>query len=98
MNDSDPNISSKLIIAKWTDRFFAWLIDFVVITGISTAIIFSLFGTIGFEFEEDERWAESTQYLLTSIIFFMYWTILEYKIGTTIGKKILNLRTTGHSW
>ena len=95
MNDSDPNVSSKLIIARWTDRFFAWLIDFVVITSISTAVIFSLFGTIGFEFEEDERWAESTQYLLTSVIFFMYWTVLEYKIGTTIGKKILNLRTTG---
>ena len=94
MNDSEPNVSSKLIIARWTDRFFAWLIDFIVITGISTAIIFSLFGTIGFEFEEDKRWAESTQYLLTSVIFFMYWTILEYKVGTTIGKKIFNLKTT----
>ena len=29
-----------------------------------------------------------------SIIFFAYWTILEYKTGQTIGKKILNLRIT----
>ena len=94
MEGSDSNVSSKLILAKWTDRFFAWLIDFIMITGISTALIFSVFGTMGFEFEEDKRWAENTQYLLTSIIFFAYWTILEYKVGTTVGKKILHLKTT----
>jgi uncharacterized RDD family membrane protein YckC len=38
--------------------------------------------------------AESTQYIPTSLLFFVYWTVLEYKTGQTIGKKILNLKVT----
>ena len=92
MSDSGSGVSSKIIIAKWTDRFLAWLIDFIIVSIISTSIIFASFGTIDYEFEEDVFWAESTQYIPTSILFFVYWTILEYKTGQTIGKKILNLR------
>ena len=94
MSGSDSNISSKIIIAKWTDRFLAWLIDFIIISIISTSIIFASFGTIDYNFEEEGFWAENTQYIPTSILFFAYWTILEYKTGQTIGKKILNLRVT----
>lgn len=94
MSNSDSGISSKIIIAKWTDRFLAWLIDFIIVSIISTSIIFASFGTMDYEFEEDAFWAESTQYIPTSILFFVYWTILEYKTGQTIGKKILNLKVT----
>ncbi len=90
MSDSNSDISSKIVIAKWVDRFFAWLIDFIIISIMSTSIIFASFGTI--VFEEDVFWTESTQYIPTSILFFVYWTILEYKTGQTIGKKILNLK------
>ena len=89
---SDSDLFSKIIIAKWTDRFLAWLIDFIIISIISTSIILASFGTINYEFKEDILWAESTQYIPTSILFFVYWTILEYKTGQTIGKKILNLK------
>ena len=94
MSDSDSNTSSKIIIAKWTDRFLAWLIDFIIISVISTSIIFTSFGTLDYEYEKDVFWAESTQYIPTSILFFVYWIILEYKTGQTIGKKILNLKVT----
>ena len=99
---SESNDLSKIIIAKWTDRFLAWLIDFVIISIISTSIIFASFGTINFEmgdFETTENmfWAESMQYIPSSMIFFTYWVILEYKTGQTIGKKILNLKVTDMS-
>ena len=92
MNNSET--PTKLIIAKWTDRFFAWLIDFIIISSISTAIIFASFGTIYYEFEEESFLIENIEYIPTSILFFIYWTVLEYKTGQTIGKKILNLKTT----
>jgi len=92
MSESNANEPSKIVLAKWTDRFVAWLIDFIIISVISTAIIFASFGTMYYEFESDEFWAESTQYIPTSSIFFVYWVILEYKTGQTIGKKILNLK------
>jgi len=91
---SDSGTSSKIVLAKWTDRFLAWLIDFIIVSIISTSIIFASFGTIDYEYDEDVFWAESTQYIPTSILFFAYWTILEYKTGQTIGKKILNLKVT----
>lgn len=94
MNDSNSETSSKIIIAKWTDRFLAWLIDFVIISIISTSVIFALFGTIDYDIDESSFWVKNSQYIPTSIIFFVYWTILEYKTGQTIGKKILNLKTT----
>ena len=89
---SESNESAKIIIAKWTDRFLAWLIDFIIISIISASIIFASFGTINFETTEDVFWAESIQYIPSSIIFFIYWVILEYKTGQTIGKKILDLK------
>lgn len=92
MSDPQENSPSKIILAKWTDRFAAWLIDFIIISIISTSIIFVLFGTMYYEFENAEFWAESIQYIPTSSIFFVYWVILEYKTGQTIGKKILNLK------
>ncbi len=97
MSDSDSGISSKIILAKWTDRFLAWLIDFIIISIVSTSIIFASFGTLDYEYEEEVLWAESTQYIPTSILFFVYWTVLEYKTGQTIGKKILNLKVTNIS-
>ena len=89
MNDEKSEIYSKIILAKWTDRFFAWLIDFVIISSISTMIIFLLFGSIYYELDEGGLWAENTQYIPTSILFFVYWIILEHKTGQTIGKKSL---------
>lgn len=89
---SDPEPSSNVILAKWTDRFLAWLIDFIIISVISTTVIITSFGTIDYEFEDAGFWAESTQYIPTSVLFFVYWTVLEYKTGQTIGKKILNLK------
>ncbi len=92
MSDSNSETHSKIILAKWTDRFFAWLIDFIIISGISTTIIFVSFGTI--DFGDDNFWMENSQFVPTSILFFVYWVILEYKTGQTIGKKILNLKVT----
>lgn len=92
MSDPKSGESSKIILAKWTDRFVAWLIDFVIISIISTSIIFVSLGTTYYEFDGEEFWVENTQYIPTSILFFVYWVILEYKTGQTIGKKILNLK------
>jgi len=57
-------------------------------------MIFSTFGRIDFKTTEDMFWVEIIQYIPSSIIFFTYWTILEYKTNQTIGKKILNLKVT----
>jgi len=92
MSNEKNGSDSKIILAKWTERFLAWLIDFIIISSFSTMIIFLSFGSIYYEFDEGGLWAENTQYIPASILFFVYWIILEYKTGQTIGKKILNLK------
>ncbi len=93
MSDSNPEVNSKLVLARWTDRFFAWLIDFIVISTISSAIIFAAFGEIDLE-DEGGIFGQGALYMQTSILFFAYWIILEYKTGQTIGKKVLDLKVT----
>lgn len=92
MNDTDDHTSSKIILAKWKDRFFAWIVDFIIISAISTLVIFILFQSLDHELENFIM--NDGTYVPTSIMFFLYWIILEYKTGQTIGKKMFNLKIT----
>ena len=77
--------SEDLTLAKWKDRFFAWVIDFVIVSigvGISVAVVHS-FGY----FLESEWW------VTTSAVFLVYWILLEYITGQSLGKRVLNLKT-----
>ena len=94
MNGSDNYGSSKIILAKWKDRFFAWIVDFVIISIISTSIFFLSFLYLNHNFEDFVT--NDGMYIPTSIMFFSYWIILEYKTGQTIGKKMFNLKITNN--
>lgn len=91
MSDSDSDVK-ELVIARWSDRFIAWLIDFIIISAISLAIFASILGTTNLEWNEDTIFSESTRYIPASLLFFAYWVISEYKGGQSIGKKILHLK------
>jgi len=86
--------SSKIILAKWKDRFFAWVVDFVVISIISASIFFLTFLYLNHNFEDFVT--NDGMYIPTSIMFFSYWIILEYKTGQTIGKKMFKLKITNN--
>jgi uncharacterized RDD family membrane protein YckC len=92
LNNSDNYGSSKIILAKWKDRFFAWLVDFVIISLISSSIFFLSFLYLNYNFEDFVT--NDGMYIPTSVMFFSYWIILEYKTGQTIGKKMFNLKIT----
>ena len=92
MSNVDNSESSKIILAKWKDRFFAWLVDFVIISLISSSIFFLSFLYLDYNFENFIT--NDGMYIPTSVMFFSYWIILEYKTGQTIGKKMFNLKIT----
>jgi uncharacterized RDD family membrane protein YckC len=92
LDSSDNHGSSKIILAKWKDRFFAWLVDFIIISMISTSIFFLSFLYLNYNFENFIT--NDGMYIPTSVMFFSYWIILEYKTGQTIGKKMFNLKIT----
>ncbi|NCF21874.1 MAG: RDD family protein, partial [Nitrosopumilaceae archaeon] len=76
---SDSEAFKEILIAKWSDRFIAWLIDFIIISAISGMIFASIFGVTNFEWNENMMFSESTSYIPASLLFFVYWIILEYK-------------------
>ena len=90
MGNVDSNGSSKIILAKWKDRFLAWLVDFIIISMISTLIFFISFLYLDYNFENFI--SDDGMYVPTSVMFLAYWIILEYKTGQTIGKKMFNLK------
>ena len=92
MSKIDNSESSKIILAKWKDRFFAWLVDFVIISLISSSTFFLSFLYLDYNFENFIT--NDGMYVPTSVMFFSYWIILEYKTGQTIGKKMFNLKIT----
>ena len=82
--------SSKILLAKWRDRFFAWIVDFIIISSISTLVFFLSFQYLNQNFEDFIT--NDGMYVPSSIMFFSYWIILEYKTGQTLGKKMFNLK------
>ena len=91
---------SEIVLARWTERFVAWLIDFVIVS-IGLVILFALL-SIPFWFyyaagdvEEQFRGPQAYHYLISSLVFFLYWTYFESKTGQSLGKKVMNLKTTG---
>ena len=92
MSDSNSDILRELVLAKWSDRFVAWLIDFIIISSISAIIFTSIFGTWNTQWDENMMFSEGTNYIPASLLFLGYWIISEYKGGQSIGKKILHLK------
>ena len=90
MSNLDNNGSSKIILAKWKDRFLAWLVDFIIISMVSTSIFFISFLYLDYNFENFI--ANDGMYVPTSVMFLAYWIILEHKTGQTVGKKMFNLK------
>ncbi len=94
--ENGPNQPDQVTIARWSDRFFAWLIDCVIVVAGSFAIFFVAFYASNFEnvindnfaFERTYEWAP------ISLVFFVYWVIIEYKTGQSIGKIALRLKIT----
>ncbi len=89
MSDIDSEVGSKLVIAKWTDRFLAWLVDFIVILSVLAVINFVATQTVFHGYDMAVENAMSGVYL---VVFFAYWTVLEYNIGQSAGKIMLKLK------
>ncbi len=101
---SETTSTETIVFAKWTNRFIAWLIDFIIVS-IGLGILFAVLSIpfwIAFP-----QWFESSSnmnmpfrnvgpfdYLISSIVFMAYWTYFESTSGQSIGKKLLHLKTT----
>lgn len=75
----------EVIRARWRDRFWAWLID-VLLVGILWSSIMTV----------SKTGANSAGGLgILAALLFVYWTALEGYRGQSLGKMLLNIVVTG---
>src|SRR6188472_4064274 len=101
----DPNTQPgqkqpDIILAKWSTRFLAWLID-VIIVSIGAVILFSIVYAPLTLLQGYNNHVPPVlmgpRSAIECLLLFAYWTYFELTSGQSIGKKLLNLRTTNLS-
>lgn len=100
-NKSEKKYSREIVLAKWEDRFVAWLIDFVIVSIIINILFFIFSAHYSFPFwglyidgENGVGIKQPYEYIVASSIFFIYWIVLEFLTGQTIGKRVVHIKTT----
>jgi uncharacterized RDD family membrane protein YckC len=90
-----PNQQREIVLALWTTRFWAWLVDFIIVT-IAIEIIFSIaYAPLAFsQGIQDNPALGAVKYAVQSLLFFAYWIYFESTTGQSIGKKLLKIKTT----
>lgn len=91
-----PVPDKTLYLAKWSARFWAWLIDFIIILLFLNIVrgIADPFWKIPLLW--DYRHWEILELTFQTIFFFLYWTVMEGfdGRGQSIGKMVMNLKVT----
>lgn len=75
----------KLKLASWGKRIIAWFIDILIINAIIGFLPFNFLLIPG---------PSIPGFSIYSLVFVIYWTLLEGRSGQSIGKMVLNLRVT----
>ena len=84
--------AKTLHLANWSIRFWAWLIDVILIVLFLNIVrgILEPFWTLHFLWDY-QHWGIFDLGLET-LFFFLYWTVFESYKGQSIGKMVLNIR------
>jgi uncharacterized RDD family membrane protein YckC len=97
LQSSATTETEGIVLARWIDRFIAWLIDFIIVS-IGLGILFAV---LSFPYWFDNtsmnmayRSVGPFNYIISSLIFMAYWSYFESTTGQSIGKKLLHLKTT----
>jgi len=97
----------EIILARWGTRFWAWLIDFIIVN-VALGVLFGLLSMpmwlYGFTNPRmmapiygNDWWngfGGPFSFAINSLVFFGYWTYMESKSGQSIGKMLLRIKTT----
>ena len=93
--NKQPSKGPELRLARWSTRFWAWLVDFIIVV-VAIEIIFAIaYSPLAFSQGIQSNPAlGSVKYAVQSLLFFVYWLYFESTTGQSIGKKLLKIKTT----
>jgi uncharacterized RDD family membrane protein YckC len=82
-----------LYLAKWSARFWAWLVDFILIL-LFLNIVRGVFSGLSITippYWDLQHW-DPVEFGFQTLFFFLYWTCMEGFRGQSIGKMVMNLK------
>jgi uncharacterized RDD family membrane protein YckC len=87
--------NKEITLARWSTRFWAWLVDFIIVT-IAIEIIFAIaYAPLAFnQSVQGNPGLGAVRFAVESLLFFAYWLYFESTTGQSIGKKLLKIKTT----
>ncbi|MCX6689021.1 MAG: RDD family protein [Methanoregula sp.] len=88
-----PDSGKTLYLAKWLTRFWAWLIDFILVLlflNIVRGVVHELHTNM-YPLWDYGHWDFFTIGFPT-VFFFLYWTAFESYKGQSVGKMVMNIR------
>ena len=88
MNAEKEENMETIYLAKWESRFWAWLIDILLVGGFSSIIVDSSGFFWDFEF------INIAGFGISGVLMFAYWTLFEGYNGQSVGKMALGLKVT----
>jgi uncharacterized RDD family membrane protein YckC len=90
----------EILLASWVDRFFAWLIDFIIVNvALGSVLAAASFPFWAWNLDRMDRFADvdafwgTARWTITSVAFFAYWTFFESAKGQSIGTMVLKIKT-----
>jgi uncharacterized RDD family membrane protein YckC len=86
---------SEITLARLSTRFWAWLVDFIIVT-VAIEIIFAIvYAPLAFnQGVQDNPGLGAVRFAVQSLVFLGYWLYFESTSGQSIGKKLLKIKTT----
>jgi uncharacterized RDD family membrane protein YckC len=93
--NEQPSRGPEITLARWSTRFWAWLVDFIIVT-VAIEIIFAIaYAPLAFnQGIQGNPGLGAVKYAVQSLLFFGYWLYFESTSGQSIGKKLLKIKTT----
>ena len=91
-NDSPPNLHGKIYYAGFWMRFWAYLLDLVVIGSINRLVIYPTFRFLDISISESSMFAAIS--IATAITYYLYFVLMTKKFNQTLGKMVFGLKVT----
>jgi len=90
-----PVAEKTLYLAKWSTRFWAWLIDFFMVILFLNIVRGLLAPLWPIPLYLDFMHWDPFEFGFQTFFFFAYWTVMEGFRGQSIGKMVMNIRVVG---
>lgn len=83
----------SLVLASWVERFIAWIID-IIILSIAIAPIRAFTQWLSFGWTYLPFWIPFFDFSLSTVLYFLYWTVMDGAYGQSIGKMLMKIKVT----